>query len=257
MKETAKVLHVELSENILTVTINRPEKRNALSLDLLKELQDVFEQHYDATDLCCAILTGAGDRSFAAGGDLKELSSVRTEAQTKNMSDCGAAALDAIRYFPVSVIAALNGFALGGGAELAVACDFRVAAHTAKIGFIQGKLNITPAWGGGTDLMELLGGKDALRVLSTCEVFDASNAKALGLIDAYAEKEQSLEECVSEFIAPFLKQKPLSLRGLKAMRVELRRKYHEVLRSEERTRFVQTWMHPDHWAAAENILKKT
>src|SRR5918993_3980409 len=133
----------------LDVTINRPAKRNALSRDSLAALKRVFERHSGEHGIRVAVLTAAGEKSFAAGGDLKDLSTIRTLGEAAEMSRSARDVLDSIRRFPVPVVAALNGDALGGGAELAVACDMRVAATHARIGFVQGRLGITTAWGGG------------------------------------------------------------------------------------------------------------
>ena len=131
-------LLTEVKDDVLRLTINRPEKRNALSLSLLDELGAALHSHRE-TPVKCALLTGAGDRCFAAGGDLKELDAIRSAADTRVMSERGHAALDEIRYFPVPVIGALNGLALGGGAELAMACDMRIATAHAELGADSGK----------------------------------------------------------------------------------------------------------------------
>jgi enoyl-CoA hydratase len=135
------------------VAVNRPEKRNALSLRVLSRLGELFRSFRDDERILAAVVTGAGDRAFAAGGDIAELASVRDLASARQVSLHGKAALDEIRYFPVPVVALLNGVALGGGAELALACDVRVAAERASIGLIHARLAITPSWGGSVDLM--------------------------------------------------------------------------------------------------------
>ena len=177
---------VATADGILRVTINRPEKRNALSRAVLDELGQVFAGHAADEALRVAVLTAAGSHSFAAGGDLRDLAAVRTREGAATMATQARSALDAIRRFPVPVVAALNGVALGGGAELAVACDLRIAAAHACIGFVQGRLNIATAWGGGIDLMRLLGPARGLAVLARSEVLGAAQALALGLVDAVA-----------------------------------------------------------------------
>ena len=180
---TDPYLTVEASEGRLAVTIDRADKRNALSRAVLAELQETFERHAKDDSLRVATLTGAGDKSFAAGGDLRDLASVRTVKEAEIMADQAKAALDAIRNFPVPVVATLNGDALGGGAELAASCDFRVAASHARIGFIQGRLNIATAWGGGIDLARIVGSARALRLLARSELLSGDEALALGLVD--------------------------------------------------------------------------
>lgn len=256
MNSTYEHLIVRTQDGALHVQINRAEKHNALSRAVLSQLREVFTAHAADDALRVAVLRGAGDKSFAAGGDLRDLSAVRTAAETAQMSADGRAALEAVRTFPVPVIAALNGDAVGGGAELATACDFRVAANHAKIGFIQGRLNISTGWGGGGDLMRLLGPTRALRALCRSELMNAAEALAAGMVDAVAALDQDLDSAVAQFIAPILKQSPRVVRAFKALACGVRRglPQHE-LEALESGHFATTWVHADHWAAADKILK--
>lgn len=248
-------LLIEKEKYLLRITLNRPEKRNALSRELLSELRETFEANRGDEALKAAVLTGAGDKSFAAGGDLRDLNGIRTHGAAVEMAEQAKAALDSIRSFPVPVVAALNGNAMGGGAELAMACDFRVAAAHARIGFVQGRLNITSAWGGGVDLMRRVGPDRALALLCRGEMIDCAQARAQGLIDACAENGQELEEVLQNFLRPFVSQAPQVLRGFKALalgaRAGLSRRELDKLETEL---FAPTWVHEDHWAAAEKIL---
>jgi enoyl-CoA hydratase len=255
---SADHLQVEAKDEVLRVCINRPEKRNALSRDVLRSIAAAFSNHAGDESLKAAVVTGAGDKSFAAGGDLKDLASIRTLDEAAKMADDAKAALHEIRRFPVPVIAALNGDAMGGGAELAMACDFRVAASHARIGFVQGRLNVSTAWGGGIDLMYLVGPHAALRILCRSELFTPEQALALGLIDASAESGQALADRVTEFLAPLLRQVPQVLRGFKGLAHGVRSGYSRAeLDSLETRLFARTWIHDDHWAAAETILSKS
>lgn len=243
------------ADGVLEVTINRPEKRNALSRAVLAELKSVFVDFASAEDLRVAVIRGAGEKSFAAGGDLRELAAVRTREEARRMADEAHDALDAIRSFPLPVVAALNGDALGGGAELAVACDFRVAAGHAHIGFIHGRLNIATAWGGGEDLMRLVGVSNALRLLAASERLDATAAQRIGLVNAVAAPDESLQAAIDRFIAPFRRQVPQVLRAFKALATAVRRGVAAAeIREIETCRLVGTWVHPDHWHAADNVL---
>lgn len=255
MSEGGSVRVVEAAGGVLDVTINRPEKRNALSRPLLGELKRVFSESAGADGLRVAVLRGAGDKNFAAGGDLRDLAQVRTREETRRMAEEAHDALDAIRGFPVPVVAALNGDALGGGAELALACDFRVAASHAHIGFIQGRLNIATAWGGGGDLMRLLGTARALRLLAAGELVDAAGARHLGLVDEAGAAGEPLQTLIDRFIAPFLQQAPQVLRGFKALAAAIRKGLPGAeIREIETRHLVETWVHPDHWQAADRIL---
>lgn len=242
---------------LLRVTIDRPEKRNPLSRALLSALREAFERHAADRSLALALVTGAGDKSFAAGGDLRDLERVRTAGDARALHDLGNAAFDAIRRFPVPVVACLNGLAVGGGAELAVACDVRIAAAHARIGFVHGTLNIPPAWGGGADLAAILGPPRALRLLAEAPILDAPQALALGLVDAVAAEGEDFETFVARFIAPWLEQRPQVMRALKwqaaARKLGLARAESD---ERDRANFAEAWCHADHWAAAERILAK-
>jgi enoyl-CoA hydratase len=246
---------VEVADGVLNATLNRPQKRNALNRALLMELRRVFSEFAATEGLRVAVLRGAGDKSFAAGGDLHELSQVRAPEEARCMAEAMHEALDAVRFFPVPVVAALNGDALGGGAELAVACDFRVAANHAHIGFIQGRLNIATAWGGGADLMRLVGPAKALRLLVASERIEAEAARELGLVDAVGAPDEPLPAVIDRFIAPFLRQTPQVLRAFKALASGFRRGLPDAMLREIETRhLVETWVHPDHWRVADRIL---
>ena len=251
----AELLLVDKSDGVLRVTLNRPDQRNALSQALLSRLADTFGAYAADGDVRVAVLRGAGDRSFAAGGDLKELDSVRSREAAADMARRSKAALGAVRAFPVPVVAALNGDALGGGSELAVACDFRIAAAGARIGFVQGRLNLSTAWGGGIDLMRLVGPTRGLALLGQARMVGGDEAVALGLFDAVAAAGQGLDEAVDDFVAPLSAQAPQVLRAYKALALAVRRGRTRVdLEALETDMFVEAWVHDDHWAAAEKLL---
>jgi enoyl-CoA hydratase len=250
----SSVLIVEQRGNRLQVAINRPERRNALSLDLLDRIGEVFTHFSRDESLQCVVLTATGDRCFAAGGDLKELDAIRTEADTLAMSRRARAALDAVRQFPVPVIAALNGHALGGGAELAMACDLRVATPQAELGFLQGQLNVTTAWGGGIDLLALLGPARGLALLLEARRIPAAEALQLGLLQRVSAPHESVSECTDRFIEPLVQRPVHVLRACKALALEHRRALHDRLAAVEERGFSASWVHADHWAAAELAL---
>lgn len=236
---------------VLELLINRPEQRNALSLALLSGIGAALDAHAGDESLRCAMITAAGDRCFAAGGDLKELDAVRSIPQARAMSRHGRSALDRVRSFPVPVIAALNGHALGGGAELAMACDFRLMVPQARIGFLQASLAVTTAWGGGIDLVHALGSARALELLLGARQVEAQEALRIGLVHAVARPGQSLAEAVSEFISPLLPRPRQVAVAATALAREARRQLHARLAEAEEHEFVATWTHADHWAAVD------
>jgi len=250
----AKVLITQRNGAVLRLSLNRPAQRNALSLELLDELGSVLERYRGDSRLKCVIIRAAGDRCFAAGGDLKELDRVRSEDEARAMAQKGRRTLDRIRCFPLPVIAALNGPALGGGAELAMACDARVAVEHAELGFLQAQLNVTTAWGGGIDLIAALGDNRALKLLLAGRRLSAARGHELGLIDRLCAPEQSLERCVDDFIEPYLARSYKVLRGFKALSASARMRLHEQLSGLEEARFVASWTDDAHWQAAAHAL---
>ncbi|MEO7116711.1 MAG: enoyl-CoA hydratase/isomerase family protein, partial [Caldimonas sp.] len=174
----------EREEGAAWITIDRPQKHNALARTVLAELAEAVTAIGKRDKTRFIVLTGAGQRFFAAGGDLVDLAEVRAEQQVLDMTHQARAALDAVRHCPVPVIAYLNGDAIGGGAELTLACDMRLQAAHARIGFVQARLAITTAWGGGPDLCQLVGAARAMRMMSRSELVDAAHALQWGLADA-------------------------------------------------------------------------
>ncbi|MFG1352782.1 enoyl-CoA hydratase/isomerase family protein [Xanthobacter autotrophicus] len=257
MTVQTRQLRVTVTGARLDVVIDRPQARNALSLETLHELEMVFTRFADVPDLNVAVLTGAGDRAFAAGGDLKELNHHRSEAQAGALFDAGCAALDAVRRFPLPVVAALNGVALGGGAELAMACDFRLAAVHAAIGFVQAQLAITTGFAGIADLQAAVGPRKAMGMMLSARVFKAPEAEAQGLFDAVAGESEPLEALVSRFLAPILERPPALVRDIKAVaRAGRDPQRRAAIAEEERARFIRAWMSEEHWAAAERLLAR-
>lgn len=248
-------LLVDLQDQVLTLTINRPEKRNALNLALLDELGETLRAQTESTTLKCAVITAAGDRCFAAGGDLKELDAFRSNEQALQMSQRGRAALDAVRQFPVPVVAGLNGLALGGGAELAMACDLRIASANAEIGFLQGQLNVTTAWGGAIDLIAAVGYQRALDLLLAARRIPAAQAEQIGLVSRVCQHDESLAAATTESIAPYLERSVGVARGFKALCSAYRSGLHAMLSDVEQAQIVKTWVHDDHWQAAADAIK--
>lgn len=254
MADTDHLL-TEVRADVLHLTINRPDKRNALSLGLLKDLGAALHAHR-ATPLKCVVLTGAGDRCFAAGGDLKELDAIRSTMEARRMSELGHQALDEIRYFPVPVIGAINGLALGGGAELAMACDIRVAVSHADLGLIQAQLNVTTAWGGGIDLINAVGNNAALAILCSGKRLTAAEALQLRIYDAVCPPDSDFGVFVNQFLGGYLSKSINVLHGYKVTAAARRKRLQDELMEVARQQFVTAWVHQDHWDAAANALKK-
>jgi enoyl-CoA hydratase len=242
---------------LLTLTVNRPGKFNPLSRPVLAALRAELESVGGRDDVRCVAITGAGDRYFAAGGDLRDLADVRTEAQTQAMVEACRGALDAVRNCPVPVVAVLNGDAIGGGAELAVACDFRLMRDGAHIGFIHARLGITAAWGGSADLYGLVNRARALRMTLRAERVPAAVALDWGLADEVYEASEGADPraALARFVAPMLQHSRVVLHALKAQAIASREAAGYAARREiELAGLVRTWVHPDHWAAVDRVL---
>lgn len=246
-----------VASGILSVTLRRPEKRNALNRALIAALGETFTRWSGDRDLALAVLTGEGDKAFASGGDLRELNAVRTEDEAFAFAEETRRALDTIRRFPVPVVAALNGDALGGGAELALACDLRIAAPHARIGFLQGTLAIGSAWGGGTDLFRLLGSARALGLLCGAEALPAERALALGLVDAVAPSGEPFSHAVDAYVARFGARRPQVARAFKSLATAYREgATSDTMMDIETRAFAETWVHDDHWTAVDAVLNR-
>lgn len=256
MQKNKDFLVEERTPGVIWITIDRAQKHNALARNVLSGIANAITVESNRLETRVIVLTGAGDRFFAAGGDLIDLASVRDEAATIAMTDEARMALDAVRNCSVPVLAYLNGDAIGGGAELALACDMRMQASHARIGFIQAKLAITSAWGGGPDLCQLVGAARAMRMMSRCELVDADQALRWGLADAVIGDGQAGAD-IQAFISPMLNCAPQVLRGIKAQTSAWRQggSYNERRVLEQR-QLVKTWLHQDHWNAAEKLLAK-
>ena len=253
----ASEIGVDARDNgLVWVTINRPQKHNALARPVLDALAAAVRNAGNDERTRCIMLRGAGDKYFAAGGDLVDLSSVRTDAEIDSMAEQATAALDAVRNCPIPVIAYVNGDALGGGSELAVACDLRLMAPHARIGFIQGRMGITSAWGGGPDLIALVGPARAMRMMARCEMVNAAQALAWGLADLEVRDGADGED-VKAFLKPLLERSTLVLRGIKAQTSAWRGNLPLSPRREtERSHLRATWASAEHWTAVERFLSK-
>ncbi|WP_442599392.1 enoyl-CoA hydratase/isomerase family protein [Neobacillus sp. D3-1R] len=172
---------IEEENKILRFTINREEQRNAINFEIMEGLEKVLE--LGEKGACKAlIVTGAGNNAFCSGGDLSVFHDLKTEEEAYHMLSKMAEILYRLLTFPKPTIAIMNGPAVGGGCELATACDFRIARRGIKAGFIQGKLAITTGWGGGSMLLEKMEMANAMKLLMTAEVYEVDKLKDMGFI---------------------------------------------------------------------------
>lgn len=244
------------ADGVVRISINRPHKHNALAGAVLEALAQAIRQAGAQPTTRFIVLRGAGERFFAAGGDLVELSTIRDEAGTQAMAEQSRSALDAIRQCPAPVLAYLNGDAIGGGAELAVACDNRLQAAHARIGFIQARLAISSAWGGGPDLCNLVGSSRAFRMMARCEMVDAPQALAWGLADVVISDGPDGAD-MQRYLEPLLACPIHVLRAIKAQTAAWKAgQTYPQRRDVERQQLMGTWLHDDHWHASDRFLAK-
>jgi enoyl-CoA hydratase len=186
-------LLVEINKGIAVVTINRPKALNALSIAVLGELADTFAELQDDASLACVILTGGGEKAFVAGADIAAMQAM-TAVEAEKFARLGHKILNTIESFPRPVIAAVNGFALGGGCELAMACDVRIASENARFGQPEVNLGVIPGFGGTLRLSRLVGKGRAKELIYTGDMIDAEEACRIGLANKVVAPGQLLEE---------------------------------------------------------------
>jgi len=202
-------LLTEMAEDILIVTIDREDKLNALNMSLLNELGQVIQGGYTDANVKGVILTGKGAKAFAAGADIGEFAGF-DEQQGRTLSSNGHHKFNLIERCPKPVVAAVNGFALGGGCELAMACHLRVASENAKFGQPEVNLGILPGYGGTQRLVQLIGKTRALEYLMTGDVISASQALEWGLVNHVVSQELLLPKC-RELLGKITAKAPLAI----------------------------------------------
>jgi enoyl-CoA hydratase len=189
-------LLTQLEHNILVVTINRPEKLNALNAAVFTDLNDVVDEIERNTDVKSAILTGSGSKAFVAGADIAEFSSY-TKEKAMDLSKRGQDIFFKIENCSKPIVAAINGFALGGGLELAMSCHFRLASDTAKFGQPEVNLGLIPGYGGTQRLTQLIGKGRAIELLISAAMIDATAALNFGLVNYVTTSEELLPKAIS------------------------------------------------------------
>jgi enoyl-CoA hydratase len=181
-----------LENNIFTITINRPDKLNALSKDVFTDLSNALDEIKSNTEIKSAIITGAGPKAFVAGADITEFGGLDKKA-AMSLAKRGQDIFTRIENSSKPIVAAVNGFALGGGCELAMSCHFRVASENAKFGQPEVNLGLIPGYGGTQRLVQLIGKGKAMELLMSAHMIDAAEAKQLGLVNYVTTADTLLE----------------------------------------------------------------
>ncbi|MCH7512879.1 MAG: enoyl-CoA hydratase/isomerase family protein [Bacteroidetes bacterium] len=204
-----KNLILSLEEGILTITISRPESLNALNSETINEIHLAFQEALDEEAVKGIIVTGAGDKAFVAGADIKEIAELN-ELNGRKFSENGQEVFNTIENCEKPVIAAVNGFALGGGCELAMACHIRIASENARFGQPEVKLGIIPGYGGTQRLTQLAGKGKALELMMTGEMISAGDACELGLVN-HVVSQETLIEFSRNLMKKIMEQAPMAV----------------------------------------------
>lgn len=205
-------LSTNLEGGILTITINRPDKLNALNKHTLDELEAVLKKVYDDDQIKGVIITGSGNKAFVAGADIKEISEL-TELNARKFSEHGQEVFGMIESSTKPIIAAVNGFALGGGCELAMACHLRIASSKAKFGLPEVNLGIIPGFGGTQRLTQLIGKSRALEMMMTGEMIDAGAALSYGMVNHVVDSNDLITKS-TEVLNKIIVKAPLAIAQL-------------------------------------------
>ncbi len=208
-----KNLLVEKKGAILIVRINRERALNALSRETVAELQQLFSFYWSDDAVKCVILTGSGEKAFVAGADITELIDLDARSGA-DFSARGLYLMKTIQNFPRPVIAAINGFALGGGCELALACDIRLASDRAKLGQPEVNLGVIPGYGGTQRLSRLVGRGKAMQLILTGEIISAGEAHRIGLVDEVYPPDQLMTKAL-EMAELICSKAPLAIASAK------------------------------------------
>lgn len=206
-----QTLLTSLENNILTITINRPDKLNALNKDVFTDLNKALDEIQSNADIKSVIITGSGPKAFVAGADISEFNALNKE-EAMALAKRGQDTFARIENSSKPIVAAVNGFALGGGCELAMSCHFRVAAENAKFGQPEVNLGLIPGYGGTQRLVQLIGKGKAMELLMSAHMIDASEAKQLGLVN-YVTTPETLLEHTKKILEVINSKAPLAVAG--------------------------------------------
>jgi enoyl-CoA hydratase len=205
-----KNLNSHVDQGILVITVSRAAAMNALNQDTLSELAEKIQESYQSAGIRGIIITGEGEKAFIAGADIKELAELNQE-QAFALAQKGQQLFKSIADSPKPVIAAVNGFALGGGCELAMACHLRLASENAKFGQPEVNLGIIPGYGGTQRLAQLVGRGKAMELILTGDLITAQEAKALGLVNHVVANREELMALADKIMKKMIAKGPIAI----------------------------------------------
>jgi len=244
-------------DGIGILTINRPHVKNALNWEAMESFSETIEQAHEDNDLKALVVTGA-EGAFSSGGDLAELDNYLTRPDGIRLSNLMGNALKRLEQLPIPTLAAMEGPSLGGGAEIALACDMRVMAEKAKMGLVHIRLAIIPAWGGGQRLLRAVGYARSLEWISSGRVISALEAHATGLANRISPDGKALENAI-ELAKSITKHAHESVKAIKRILQAGLTEPAEAAASFERSEFPDQWASKEHEQASKKFvsLKKS
>jgi len=210
-----KLIIYEKNEGIATITLNRPEALNAFSKEVIEEVLQALEDVKNDENIRAVVLTGAGEKAFSAGADIKAMKGMNA-LKARELSLMGEKLCYAFERLEKPVIAAINGFALGGGLEVAMSCDLRIASETARMGQTEINIGLIPGWGGTQRLTRLIGKTKAKELVFTGKIIDAKTAEQLGIVNMVVPADK-FKETVRQFALELAQKAPVALKVAKAL----------------------------------------
>jgi len=210
-----KYIIYEKSERIATITLNRPEVLNAFSKEVADEVLQAVDDIRKDENVRVIILTGAGEKAFSAGADIKAMKGMNA-LKARELSLMGEKICSAFENLEKPVIAAINGYALGGGLETAMSCDIRIASENARMGQTEVNIGLIPGWGGTQRLTRLVGATKAKELIYTGKIIDAKTAEQFGIVNMVVSADK-LKETVRQFAAELAQKAPVALKVAKAV----------------------------------------
>jgi enoyl-CoA hydratase len=248
-----KILVESEETGVCWLTINRPEIRNAIDYDVMDELKEAIEMARKSDFIKVLVITGAGDKAFCSGGDLSVFHQLRTKEEAFKMLSKMGSILYSLCTFPKPTVALINGTAVGGGCEIASACDFRYAKTGTKLGFIQGNLAITTGWGGASMLLEKIPYDFALHMLYSGKILTAEEAAQLGFIHKILDGD--LKQACRQIILPYINK---SVNVLSAYKMALVTKWKNANLKERMFEEIERcsilWESEEHHQAVDSFI---
>lgn len=255
MATANEVLRVERREHAAILTIDRPHAGNSISAQVTTAMDEALTALEGESALVAIVITGAGAKFFSSGGDIKQYSKLVTREQLQSAFERPRRLLDRLEALPFPVIAAVNGIAMGGGAELMLACDLRLAAPTASIGFPYVRLGLIPGWHGTERLARVCGYANAMHLLATGDSVDAEEARRLGLINRISG-DMPVVDAALALVDKLARAAPLSLAATKRVLLGACQLPRERARRLAEGDFADLWMSEDHREAEAAFAAK-